>query len=67
MQEILPPEKPFRERRDGMTAARREAFLRALEKIGTVAGACRAVGVSTTSARRTKERIPEFGRRWDAI
>lgn len=67
MQEILPPERPFRPRRDGWTAERREAFLDALAKIGTVAGACRAVGRSTTNAYRTKERIPEFSARWDAI
>ncbi|WP_375429217.1 hypothetical protein [uncultured Sphingomonas sp.] len=59
-------DKPFRERHDGWTAARQLVFLARLAEAGCVTDACRAAGLSTTSARRAYKRMPEFADRWDA-
>lgn len=65
MQEILPPEKPPRVRRDGWTVARQEAFCEALAKSASVTDACQVVGMSTTSAYKARDRIMGFRNRWD--
>ena len=58
-------EKPWRERHDGWTEARRTLFLARLAETGCVRDACRAAGLSTTSARRARKRMPDFADRWD--
>jgi molybdenum-dependent DNA-binding transcriptional regulator ModE len=40
------------------------AFLEALARCGSVAGAARAVGVSRNSAYRLRERAPAFAEGW---
>lgn len=54
------PAEGFRRRRDGFTAAKRKAFVAALAKHGTVADACRAAGVSTTTFYRHEKRDADF-------
>ena len=56
---------PFRHRHDGWTPARQLVFLARLAETGCVADACRAAGLSTTSARRAYKRMPGFADRWD--
>lgn len=56
---------PFRHRHDGWTPERQLLFLARLAETGCVADACRAAGLSTTSARRAYKRMPEFAGRWD--
>lgn len=58
-------EEALRYRHDGFTAKKRRQFLKALEKTGCVRDACRKVGISSTTAYRVRERLPEFGRHWD--
>lgn len=58
-------EEALRERHDGFTAKKRRKFLKMLEKTGSVSDACRKVGISTTSAYRTRRLLPEFARHWD--
>lgn len=57
--------KPFRHRHDGLTPARQLLFLARLRETGCVADACRTAGISTTSVRRARKRMPEFADRWD--
>ncbi len=68
-QEILPPEgaaKPARRwRRDGWTPHKMQAFLEALAQLGCVRDACRAVGLSKTSAYRLYDQDPGFAAAWD--
>lgn len=59
------PKVPKRARHDGWTPARQRAFLIALGVGGCVTDACRAVGISTTSAYRAKARMPAFAAAWD--
>lgn len=61
-----PAKKPPRYRRDGLTPRRQELFLKALAENGSVVDACAAVGISSTSAYRARERIDGFAKRWDA-
>ena len=56
---------PFRYRHDGWTPDKQAAFLRVLGQSGCVRDACRAIGLSTTSAYRVRRRIPEFARQWE--
>lgn len=56
---------PFRHRHDGWTPERQLLFLARLAETGCVTDACRAAGLSTTSARRAKKRMPDFAARWD--
>jgi len=57
------PAAGFRRRRDGFTAAKREAFVVALARYGTVSDACRVVGISDTTFRRHEKRDAEFAGR----
>jgi hypothetical protein len=59
-------EARFRYRHDGWTPARQMAFLRALRETACVRTACKHVGLTSTSAYRVKQRIPDFGAAWDA-
>lgn len=59
-------EKPFRHRHDGWTPARQLVFLATLAETGCVTDACRAAGLTGTSARRAYKRMPDFADRWDA-
>ena len=68
--EILPPEgrvEPVRRRwrRDGWTPHKMQAFLEALAQLGSVKDACRAVGLSKTSAYRLYDQDPGFAAVWD--
>lgn len=40
-------------------------FCAELARTGCVTDACRTVGLSTTNAYRTYDRVPEFRRKWD--
>lgn len=67
---ILPPDDsealvPLRYRFDGWTAPKQRAFLAALGTTGCIRDACRAVGMSKTSAYRLRERSAEFAGEWD--
>lgn len=55
----------LRPRHDGWTPERRMRFCAELARTGCVADACRAVGMSTTNAYRTYDRVPEFREKWD--
>src|SRR3712207_2516961 len=64
----LPPtggERKLRARHDGFSPSRQKKFLRALGKTGCVADACRRAGISTTSAYRARERLPELAEKWE--
>lgn len=54
-----------RHRHDGWIARRQVDFLRALRQGATIKEACAEVGLSTTSAYRAKQRMPEFSAAWD--
>ena len=58
-------EKPHRIRRDGWTALRRRAFLRALGETGSVRDACARVQVSRVSAYALKRRCEAFATAWE--
>lgn len=55
----------LRQRHDGWTPARQAAFLQALRETACVREACTVVGLSSTSAYRTRGRVPEFAEAWD--
>lgn len=57
--------KRLRPRHDGWTPERRLRFCAELARTGCVTDACRAVGMSTTNAYRTYDRLPEFRQQWD--
>ena len=57
--------EPFRYRHDGWSPARQAEFVAILAKTGCVRDACRAVGISTTSAYRARRRMPDFAGQWD--
>lgn len=50
------PAPGWRRKRDGFTAAKRQAFVAALATHGTIADACRIAGVSTTTFYRHEKR-----------
>jgi len=56
----------LRYRHDGFTPERQRAFLSALEQTGCVDDACRVAGISDTTAYRTREKLPDFARSWNA-
>lgn len=47
---------PTTPRHDGWTADRQRQFIAALASLGSVAGACRAVGMSSASAYKLRDR-----------
>jgi len=55
-----------RVRHDGWTGERQQGFVAALKTAGNVRDACRAVGLSNTSAYRLRRRDRQFAREWDA-
>ena len=55
-----------REREDGWTPAAMEDFIIALIETGSVRRAADRVDRHVTSAYRTRTRVPEFARAWDA-
>ena len=55
---------PFRHRHDGWTPERQDRFLERLRGTGCVTEACRAAGLSTTSAYRAFHRMPGFAAGW---
>ncbi len=61
-----PEEGKLRFRHDGFTPEKRQAFLAALEQTGCVDDACRMAGISDTTAYRTREKLPDFARAWNA-
>lgn len=56
----------FRFRHDGWTTKRQHEFLSKLRESACVRDACKYVGLSSTSAYRTRARLPEFAAAWDA-
>ncbi len=56
----------LRLRHDGFTPPRQKKFLKALRKTGTVMDACRVARISSTTAYRTKRRLPRFASLWDS-
>lgn len=58
---------PVRARRDGWTAERQRAFIRALRRIASATTAARSVGMSRRSAYRLRERpgAESFAAAWD--
>ena len=56
---------PFRHRHDGWTPERQDVFLERLRGTGCVTEACRAAGLSTTSAYRAFHRMPGFATAWE--
>jgi hypothetical protein len=61
------PVPRLRRRRNGWTEARQRAFIAALARCGSVAGAARAVGLTARSAYRLldAEGADDFARAWD--
>lgn len=59
------PVVPFRHRHDGWTADRRRTCIEQLAGTGCVKEACRAAGLSTTSAYRAYQRMPDFAMVWE--
>jgi hypothetical protein len=59
------PKKKLRLRHDGFTPRKQRKFLKILAKTGCVRDACRGVRISTTSAYRTREKLPAFDRQWE--
>jgi hypothetical protein len=57
------PAEGVRRRRDGFTGEKREAFVVALGRYGTVKDACRVTGVSDTTFYRHEKRDKEFAAR----
>lgn len=57
--------EPFRYRHDGWSPARQAEFVATLARTGCVRDACRAVGISSTSAYRARRRMPDFAEQWD--
>ncbi|MFL6856357.1 MAG: hypothetical protein ACJ8EB_00450 [Allosphingosinicella sp.] len=57
------PAPGFKRRWNGFTAAKREAFVAAMARYGTVHDACRVTGISTTTFRRHEKRDAEFAGR----
>lgn len=55
----------LRLRHDGFTPAKQKRFLETLAKTGCVRDACRKVGISDTSAYRTRDRLPAFAEQWE--
>ncbi|MBN8806943.1 MAG: hypothetical protein J0I47_01700 [Sphingomonas sp.] len=56
---------PLRFRHDGFTPLKQRQFLTVLGDTGCIRDACRAVGVSSTTAYRLRLRSPEFAEDWD--
>jgi len=56
----------LRRRHDGFTPERRKAFLAGLQQTGCVDDACRMARISDTTAYRTREKLPDFARAWNA-
>jgi hypothetical protein len=61
--EGMPAAQGFRRRRDGFTAEKKEAFVAALARYGTVKDACRVTGVSDTTYYRHEKRDAELAAR----
>lgn len=59
------PAKGLRYRHDGFTPGKQRAFLEGLKETGCVEDACRAAGISDTTAYRTRRKLPEFARSWN--
>lgn len=61
------PVPRLRRRRNGWTEQRQHAFIAALARCGSVAGAARAIGMTTRSAYRLldAEGADDFARAWD--
>jgi hypothetical protein len=60
------PKKKLRLRHDGFTPRKQRKFIKILTKTGCVLDACRGVGISSTSAYRTKEKLPGFAEQWES-
>jgi hypothetical protein len=60
------PGKKLRLRHDGFTPVKQRKFIKILTKTGCVLDACRGVGISSTSAYRTKEKLPLFAQQWES-
>lgn len=60
------PEEKLRLRHDGFTPPKQKIFLKTLGTTGCVRDACRTVGISDTTAYRTKKRLPHFSAQWDS-
>jgi len=58
--------KALRERHDGFTPPKQKIFLQTLRETGCVRDACRVAGITSTSAYRTRRKLPEFARQWDS-
>lgn len=56
--------KPYRERHDGWTVERQNAFIDVMGRTGCVRDACRVTGISSTSAYNHRQRDAEFDERW---
>lgn len=61
--QYLPDRRP---RTDGWTPARQRKFLTALRATGVVRDACRAAGISSTSAYRVRRDSEAFAEAWNA-
>lgn len=66
---VFTPVPMARSRKDGWTAERQRAFIRALAENGLVSSAARAVGMGVTSAYNLRRRAEaeSFARAWDAV
>jgi vacuolar-type H+-ATPase subunit H len=61
-----PKAKKLRLRQDGFTPKKQRKFLKILQKTGCVLDACREVGISSTTAYRTRDKLPDFDRQWQS-
>jgi hypothetical protein len=60
------PKKKLRFRHDGFTPKKQRKFIKILAKTGCVLDACRGIGLSSTSAYRAKEKLPDLAREWES-
>jgi hypothetical protein len=65
-QEVLPPVKVKRPRKDGWSPRKKQLFLEALAHKASMTEAARNVGMSMTSVRNLRKREPDFARACEA-
>jgi hypothetical protein len=60
------PKKKLRLRHDGFTPKKQRKFIRIITKTGCVRDACRGVGISSNTAYRTREKLPDLAQAWES-
>lgn len=57
--------RSLRARANGFTPERQRKFIKTLRKTGCVRDGCRVARISSQTAYRTRQRLPEFRKAWD--